>query len=97
MEAEHHKTVYGLGCITSKETRPGHHYLYAEWSINGERACEACGNAADPKSRQKALDKLREATLKRMTLLQRDLDRLRKSLELDAEGSPTGGYSTALP
>ena len=93
METEHRETVYGLGCITSKETRPGYYYLYAEWSFKGQRFCKSCGNADDPQSRQRALDKLREAALDRIADLQRDLDQLRKGLALDAEDNPSGGRS----
>lgn len=93
MVVRHRETVYGLGCITTKETRPGHHYRYAEWSNKGKRFCKSCGNADDPKSRQRALDKLREATRDRIADLQRDLDQLEKDLKLDSEGSPPGGRS----
>ena len=93
MVVKHREAIYGLGCITTKETRPGHHYLYAEWSNKGRRYCKSCGNASDPKSRQRALDKLREATRERIADLQRDLDQLQKDLKLDTEDGPPGRRS----
>ena len=80
MTVKRREAVYGIGCITTKETSPGHHYLYAEWSINGNRTCKSCGNADDPDSRRRALDELCGAALDRMAALQRDLDRLRADL-----------------
>ena len=84
MVARRRGTVYGIGCITEKETHAGRVYLYAEWSLRGRRHCESCGSAADPKSRELALDKLRAATLERVAALRKEIAGLQAALETGA-------------
>lgn len=83
------KTIYGIGCITTKSTHPGRddRYLYAEWYVDGQHHYESCGNAADPESRRRAMGVLREAALGRVATLQSELERLRAALEA---GRPDG-------
>jgi hypothetical protein len=79
-------TIYGIGCITIKETYParGTKYLYAEWSVGGRRFSKSCGNAADPESRRRAMEALRRAALARVEALQSEIGRLRAALGPDA-------------
>ena len=83
MATEHRETIYGIGCITAKNTHPDRDdwYLYAEWSVRGQRHCKSCGNAANPKSYQRALAVLREVALNRIAALQSEIERLRAALE----------------
>ena len=47
--------MYGVGGITTKETRPGHVYRYVEWSVDGTYHSKSCGRADDPDSHKRAL------------------------------------------
>lgn len=83
MATKRRETIYGIGCITAKNTHPGRDdwYLYAEWSIGGQRRCKSCGNAANPESHRRARDVLDRAALERIAALQSEIERLRAALE----------------
>ena len=76
-------TVYGTGCITTKQTNPGKCYVYAEWRANGKRYCKSCGNIDDPDSQKRALRVLHGVALDKMGAIMEDMRRIQAELAAD--------------
>lgn len=87
MAGNYRASIYGIGCITEKTTyaKRNTRYVYAEWSVDGKRSSKSCGNATDPNSRKRAMDKLREVAQDRVDALQSEIERLQEALKSDAE------------
>ena len=83
MAKKNSENVYGIGCITHKQTSTGKYantYVYAEWHADGRHHSKSCGNVKDPASRKRAQEVLLETAMRRVENLNVAITRLQKDI-----------------